>query len=104
IYGTVFSAGTMLGPAVLAVTGTRGWRPFAIGAGCLMLTLLPLLLLRVKNVTPQFTPLRQLGGMLRAAPIVMLAALIAGLIESADLTLLPLFGVHAGFPDREALL
>jgi MFS family permease len=104
IYGTVFSAGTMLGPAVLALTGTRGWRPFAIGAGCLMLTLLPLLLLRVKNVTPQFTPLRQLGGMLRAAPIVMLAALIAGLIESADLTLLPLFGVHAGFPDREALL
>jgi MFS family permease len=34
----------------------------------------------------------------------MLAALIAGLIESAELTLLPLFGMHAGFPERGALL
>jgi MFS family permease len=34
----------------------------------------------------------------------MLAAWVAGLVESADLTLLPLFGVHAGFGERTALL
>ena len=105
IYGTVFSAGTMLGPAVLAVTGTRGWQPFAVGAGCLLLTLLPLAVLpRASRVSPPFTTLRNLGAMLRAMPIVMLAALVAGFIESAELTLLPLFGVHAGMPDRRALL
>lgn len=105
LYGTVFSAGTMLGPAVLAFTGTRGWRPFAVGAACLLLTLLPLAVLqRVTAVTPPFTTLRKLGGMLQAMPVVMLAALVAGLIESAELTLLPLFGVHAGMHDRQALL
>ena len=35
---------------------------------------------------------------------VVLAAWVAGLVESADLTLLPLFGVHAGFAERTALL
>jgi len=105
IYGTVFSAGTMLGPAVLTATGTRGWLPFAVGAVCLVLTLLPLgLLRRVSRVTPPFTTLRRLFAMLQAMPVVMLAALVAGLIESADLTLLPLFGVHAGMDDRRALL
>jgi MFS family permease len=34
----------------------------------------------------------------------MLAALVAGLVESADLTLLPLFGLHSGLDERAALL
>jgi MFS family permease len=105
LYGTVFSAGTMLGPAVLAVTGTAGWRPFAVGALCLALTLLPVALLReVPRVAPPVMTWRGLGGLLRAMPVVMLAAAMAGLIESAELTLLPLLSINAGFRDREALL
>jgi MFS family permease len=34
----------------------------------------------------------------------MLAAAVAGLVESADLSLLPLFGLHAGLDERTALL
>jgi MFS family permease len=48
-----------------------------------------------------------LAGLMRAAavaPVVMIAALVAGLVESADLALLPLFGVHAGLGEHEALL
>ena len=45
IYGTVFSIGITAGPALLELTGTRGWRPFAVGALCLLLTLLPLAVL-----------------------------------------------------------
>jgi len=105
IYGTVFSAGVLAGPAILELTGTRGWPPFVTGAGTLMLTLLPLMVLRRVRSAPQtFTPMRALAGTVRQAPIVVLAALVAGLIESADLTLLPLFGVHAGLHDRAALL
>jgi MFS family permease len=105
IYATVFSAGTMAGPALLELTGTRGWQPFATGALCLLLTLLPLLFSRRVEVVPQqFTPMRRLGMIVRGAPVVMLAAMVAGLLESAELTLLPLFGIHAGFREREALL
>jgi len=105
IYGTVFSLGIVAGPILLEFTGTEGARPFAVGAACLILTLLPLAVLRrVNGAAQEFTPLRGLSGALRTAPIVMLAALVAGLVESADLTLLPLFGLHAGFDEGAALL
>jgi MFS family permease len=105
IYGTVFSLGIVAGPVLLEFTGTRGAWPFVIGAACLLLTLLPLLLLRrVAGAAQVFTPLRRLSGALQAAPIVMLAAVVAGLVESADLTLLPLFGTQAGLDERAALL
>jgi MFS family permease len=105
IYGTVFSIGIIAGPILLEFTGTQGAKPFAVGAACLILTLLPLAVLRqVTSAAQEFTPLRGLSGALRVAPIVMLAALVAGLVESADLTLLPLFGLHSGLDERAALL
>jgi MFS family permease len=105
IYGTVFSMGTVAGPVLLEFTGTHGAKPFVIGAACLILTLLPLTVLpQVASAAQEFTPLRGLSGVLRSAPIVMLAALVAGLVESADLTLLPLFGLHSGLDERAALL
>src|ERR1700722_13528273 len=105
IYGTVFSLGTVAGPLLLEFTGTEGAKPFAMGAGCLILTLLPLAVLRrVTSVAQEFTPLRDISVALKTAPIVMLAALVAGLVESADLTLLPLFGMRSGMDERAALL
>ena len=105
IYGTVFSIGIVAGPVLLEFTGTRGATPFIVGAACLILTLLPLAVLRsVMSIAQEFLPLRGLSGALRAAPIVMLAALVAGLVESADLTLLPLFGMQSGLDERAALL
>ncbi|GAC1304836.1 MAG: MFS transporter [Steroidobacteraceae bacterium] len=105
VYGTVFSTGALAGPALLEATGTLGWRPFAAGACALLVTLLPLLLLRrVVSSAQPFTPIRELRAALGRAPIVMLAALVAGLVESAELTLLPLYAVHTGFDDRQALL
>jgi MFS family permease len=105
IYGTVFSIGIVAGPILLEFTGTEGAKPFVIGAACLILTLLPLGVLRqVTSAAQEFTPLRGLSGALKTAPIVMLAAFVAGLVESADLTLLPLFGLHSGLDERAALL
>jgi MFS family permease len=105
IYGTVFSIGIVAGPVLLEFTGTQGAKPFAVGAACLILTLLPLAVLpQVTSAAQEFTPLRGLSGALKTAPIVMLAALVAGLVESADLTLLPLFGLHSGLDEGAALL
>jgi len=110
IYGTVFSSGTVAGPVVLEITGTAGSLPFAIGALCLVLTLLPLVLLRQAAIgraaPPAVRPpgLWGLAALIPLAPIVMVAALSAGLVESADLSLLPLLGLHAGLDERRALL
>jgi MFS family permease len=105
IYGTVFSIGIVAGPILLEFTGTEGAKPFVVGAACLILTLIPLAVLpQVTSAAQVFTPLRELSAVLHTAPIVMLAALVAGLVESADLTLLPLFGTHSGLDERTALL
>ena len=105
IYGTVFSLGIVAGPVLLEFTGTQGAKPFVVGAACLIVTLLPLAVLRrVRSAAREFTPLRGMSGALKTAPIVMLAALVAGLVESADLTLLPLFGLHSGLDEQAALL
>jgi MFS family permease len=104
VYGTVFSIGIIGGPILLEFTGTEGWRPFVLGALCLLATLLPLMMLKGSEADAGARPpLVDLVRAVRFAPIVMLAAVVAGLVESADLALLPLFGLHAGLHERAAL-
>ena len=105
VYASVFAAGVVAGPLMLEVTGTAGWRPFHIGALCLAFTTLPLLFVRHPPRTDRDPHAAQgLLRMLRSAPVVMLAALIAGLVESADVSLLPVFGLHRGLNERASLL
>ncbi len=103
LYATAFAAGVMAGPLLLQLTGTAGWRPFQLGAACLALTALPLLFARHTPCAQRDAQRRPPWRLLRAAPVVMLAAMIAGLVESADLSLLPVFGLHRGFDERASL-
>jgi MFS family permease len=110
IYGTVFSIGTVAGSMLLEFTGTVGTWPFFAGALCLILTLLPLALLRqaaessAVHTAGHDQPLSDLPRLIRVAPMVMAAALIAGLVESADMSLLPLYGLREALSERSALL
>jgi MFS family permease len=104
VYGTVFSIGIIGGPILLEFTGTEGWRPFVYGAVGLLATLLPLALLKgARADAGARAPISELLRAARFVPIVMLAAVVAGLVESADLALLPLYGLHAGLGERAAL-
>jgi len=104
-YATVFAAGVMAGPALLQLTGTAGSRPFEVGALGLALTALPLLLLpQSATVSSDSRQRLQWLRIARSAPIVMLAALIAGLVESAYVALLPVFGLLRGLDEGSSLL
>jgi len=105
IYATVFALGVMAGPLLLQVSGTAGWLPFYIGAISLAVTAAPLLWVHTPEVSDgESYRTRLLVQTLRGAPVVMLAALIAGLIESADVSLLPVFGLQSGLGERPSLL
>ena len=104
-YATVFAAGVMAGPLLLQLTGTIGWRPFGVGALSLALTALPILAARDSSAGDDGPRQRlQWLRIARAAPIVMLAALIAGLVESAYVSLLPVFALLRGLDEHSALL
>ncbi len=104
-YATVFAAGVMAGPLLLQLTGTSGWRPFVVGALCLALTALPLLAARdpppAEAVNADRLRWLRIAG---AAPTVMLAGAIAGLVEQAYLSLLPVFGLLRGLDEHATLL
>jgi MFS family permease len=105
IYATVFAAGVMAGPLLLQITGTSGWRPFGVGALCMALTALPLVAARDPPAGDSGMSGRlQWLRIARAAPGVMLAALIAGLVESAYVSLLPVFALLRGLDERSSLL
>lgn len=105
IYTTAFAAGVMSGPLLLQFTGSEGNRPFYVGALCLAATALPLLFSRNASHV-EHSPLgqRPLRRLIRVAPVAMLAALIAGLVESTDLSLLPVFGLRRGLDESTALI
>ena len=104
-YATVFAAGVMAGPLLLQITGTTGWRPFAVGALGQALTALPLLVARDHSGSDAALRDRlQWLRLMRTAPTVMLAALIAGLVESAYVSLLPVFALLRGLDERSSLL
>ncbi|HUI63134.1 MAG TPA: MFS transporter, partial [Steroidobacteraceae bacterium] len=103
-YAVAFAAGVMAGPVLLEFTGTTGWLPFIVGAVSLAVTAVPLLFIHDPPASADSYHRARLVPLMRTAPIVMLAALIAGLVESADVSLLPVYGLHQGLDDRAALL
>ena len=103
-YAVAFAAGVMAGPVLLEFTGTTGWLPFIVGAMTLAVTAVPLLFIHDPPASADSYHRARLVPLMRTAPIVMLAALIAGLVESADVSLLPVYGLHQGLDDRAALL
>jgi MFS family permease len=104
LYGMVFTSGVVAGPIALGLTGSEGWLPFLVGAGVLCATLFPLLALHdMPQPVQETVHPRQFQRLLRHGPIVMLTAFVAGLIESADMALLPLFGLHSGLDEPRAL-
>ncbi len=104
-YATIFAAGVMAGPLLLEITGTSGWRPFGAGALCLALTALPLLKAH-DGSGGDAGPGARLRWLriARAAPTVMIAALIAGLVESAYVSLLPVFALLRGLDEPHSLM
>jgi len=104
LYTTAFATGVMSGPLLLQLTGSKGGLPFYVGAVCLAATAIPLLFSRdVSRVEHDAQRKRPLRALLRVAPIAMLAALIAGLVESTDISLLPVFGLRRGLNESAAL-
>ncbi len=106
-YATVFAAGVMGGPLLLQLTGTSGSRPFTVGALCLALTAIPLLAASdpppAADAGTACERLRWLR-IARSGPTVMLAAVIAGLVESAYVSLLPVFALLRGLDEHASLL
>jgi MFS family permease len=103
IYATLLAAGFAVGPLIVRATGTGGWPPFAAIAAGILLAALPLPLAHAR--VPEL-PARhgvRMRGLARREPGVLLAALLAGLLDAAVLVFLPLYGVRSGLAEGDAM-
>lgn len=101
VHGMFLHAGFALGPATIALVGTQGWLALYIGMVVICLSFVPLYWAKDDAPTIEGKPRARIMHFLRIAPTVMVAALMFGLVDSAVLSLLPIYGIGSGL-DAEA--
>ncbi|MEI9994015.1 MAG: MFS transporter [Rhizomicrobium sp.] len=104
LYGIAISGGFGIGPAILYVMGTRGIAPFAAGSAMLLLAIVPVLIAR--KAAPRLEEEKGAGvfGALRAAPAILSAALVFGMLDAGLFGLFPVYAVRSGFSEAHAAL
>lgn len=102
VYVTAMSTGFACGPLLIAETGIAGVRPFILVVVAMVIAMLPLVLAR--GVAPAM-PQHKSGALLfalRAAPVMMVTALFAGVMDLAVINMLPLYGLSLGADESSA--
>ncbi len=104
LYSTVLAIGFIIGPMVLAASGTFGWPPYLAAAALFSLAFAPLWLTPdtapplESRISPTIMPL------IRVAPAATLAALIFGALETSSFSQFPIYGLRLGLDDANAAL
>ena len=98
LYATSLSVGFVIGPALLGMTGPQGFAPFLLAAGLIGLAAVPILL----AVDAEMPKMEGSGwpnfpALWAAAPAALAASLLFGAVETGLSSLLPVFGLRAGF-------
>jgi len=104
IYTAFLSVGISVGPILLALVGTRGIAPFAIGSVALLLAAVPVMMVTDRQPV---LPGGSHGSILRfatLAPLALLAALVFGAVEAGGAAILPLYGTAIGLPEGNAVI
>ena len=108
LYGFVLSGGFAVGAGIVtaieAAGGIEGWTPFLIGAAIVATGGLPLLFARGLAPPIEGRPSGGLVRFVRLAPTMLIAGMMFGLIDSAVLTFLPIFGLDNGLDRSTAIL
>lgn len=104
IYSALMGLGFAIGPVILGITGSEGLLPFVISALVVVLAGIPLLWVRRASPSMEHQPGQTTLGVLVLAPVIMLASVISGFVDTATLALLPVYGLQLGLDEATAVL
>lgn len=104
VYSALMGVGFAVGPVVLGFTGSQGMLPFAVSAVLVLLAGVPLLWVRGAGPAMEHAPGQTTLGVLTLAPVIMLASVISGFVDTATLALLPVYGLQVGMNESTAVL
>jgi len=103
LYSIALFSGFAAGPSILDAVGIDGWTPFLIGAGGILLAVVPIVLAR--GLAPRIGGHPETGvlGAVRLAPVAMAAGVVGGLLELGNFSMLPVYALQTGAGEAEAL-
>ncbi len=104
VYSALMGLGFAIGPVILGLTGSEGPAPLVVSAAIVLLAGLPLLWLRGAGPAMGAPTGHSLLGVVRLAPVIMLASVISGFVDTATLALLPVYGLAVGMDEATAVL
>lgn len=104
LYATLFCVGFAAGPLLVATVGSEGILPFLLSAGGLLLGLLPVSVARNADAAISAPGSARLGAMLWLAPLPLATMFAFGFVETAQFSLLPLYGLAHGLGESRAAL
>lgn len=104
VYSALMGLGFAIGPVMLGMTGTEGVAPFAVATALVLAAGLPLLWVRGARPAMDHEPGQTTLGVLALAPVIMLASVISGFVDTATLALLPVYGLRVGMDEYTAVL
>ncbi|WP_226579739.1 MFS transporter [Acuticoccus sediminis] len=96
IYTAFLSIGISMGPLILALVGTQGVLPFAIGASAILAATVPVLFVSGREPVLPTGGQKNLLRFVAMAPLALFAALVFGAVESGGTAILPLYGTAIG--------
>ena len=104
VAGMFQHGGFAIGPVVVWALGTESWTALYIGIAIVLVGFVPLALARGAPVALAGDHRARILYFLKIAPSLMLAGLMFGLIDSATLSLLPVYGRRMGLEETMAVL
>jgi MFS family permease len=104
LYASTMALSFGAGPALLSQIGTAGSLPFAIGALVLIVATIPIYFLREEPHDEEDAGALSTLSFAPKAPVLLLAVAAFGIIDAANLSLLPIWGVKKGMTVEMAAL
>lgn len=96
LYTSLLAVTFAVGPLILPWTGVTGPLPWAIGIACILLSVVPLTLVKVEDETFRDTGGGGFFGFVRKAPMLLFAVGAATLFDNVLISFFTIYGIRSG--------
>jgi len=103
VLGLLWGGGFATGPLIMTVTGIAGWLPFLVGTGVVVAGGLPVLFSGGPRIGSTEGRRPRLLPLLGVAPVVLLAAVMDGFVNTINDAFLAIVGLHLGLSQTSAV-
>jgi MFS family permease len=104
LYTSMLSVTFAMGPLILPWTGLDGFLPWAIGIGCVLASVLPLVFVRINDDDFRDEGGGSFFGFVRKAPMLLFAVAAATLFDNVLISFFTIFGMRNGLSLETASL